>query len=90
MDDKFRSSEMEVYEFWKSKVLEAEDQAEALKAMTGWKLAADSILKHDIATDQHDENVEKIVNAQENDEKKLEWEQKEAESKKEAEAEETK
>lgn len=74
MDEKFRGSMMEVYEHFKSKVMAEDDPERAAKVMTAYKMSADLILKHDAAADSHDENVEKIINAQANEEKRLEFE----------------
>lgn len=68
MDEKFRESMMEVYNHHKERVLEAGDHDEINKATADWQKAAELILKFDTASDTHDENIEKILNAQSNEE----------------------
>ena len=68
MDERFRESLMEAYERHKERVLTIQDPDELAKATSDLQKIADLILKFDTAADTHDENVEKILNAQENEE----------------------
>ena len=74
MDEKFRESVVEVNEHLKKMVMEATDLNDVVKAMSAYKMSSEIILKYDQAVDSHDENVEKIMNAQANEEKKHELE----------------
>ena len=83
MDEKFRERLLKVNEDAMQKVLAATNLDEYEKAMSAYKMVSELLLKYDMAVDSHDENVEKILNAQENDNKKIELESEKLEHEKE-------
>lgn len=68
MDDKHREHLIKMRDYHAERVYNALDPEEVSKATADWQKAEDLVLKYDIASDTHDENIEKIVNAQMNEE----------------------
>ena len=79
MDDKAREGIKKLCDYHHERVLKATDPKEISEAMRDYQIAMDLLLKYDSMVDTHDENIEKILNAQANDENRREDELKKEE-----------
>lgn len=86
MDEKFRNNMIEASEHLRKKIMEADDPKEIVKASVIYQKMSDTIVKYDLGCDQHDENVEKILNQKAIDDAKLALEREKAETLRENEA----
>ena len=86
MDESIRAEFVKMLEFNGQRVYNATDPDEVSKAMNDYQKSADIVLRYDIASDAHDESLEKTYNDQTNEEIRRQDALREAELKREIEA----